>query len=142
MRKIMEMSLVFCLGLGLTAAAVRGDDAEKKAVPPAQGKKEGTIFKVHNSFTSDVALSADGKRLARGAWGLVDVWDVATGKKLHTLKGHTTSVLKVAFSPDGKTLASAATTWGIAEGGPGETILWDLVTGKKRVTLNGYPGLS
>jgi WD40 repeat protein len=96
-----------------------------------------------------VALSADGKLLARGAIdGVVDVWDVATGKKLHKLKGHTASVCRVAFSPDGKTLASAATTWGIwppgAEEarGPGEMKLWDLVTGKERVTLKGHPGLA
>jgi WD40 repeat protein len=34
--------------------------------------------------------------------------DVATGKKQATLKGHTGWVLSVAYSPDGKTLASGS----------------------------------
>src|ERR1700694_5339283 len=99
MRKITSLSLVFCLGLCLTSASARGDDAEKKAALPAEAKQPGAVFKVPPSGTTEVALSADGKLLARGAIdGVVDVWDVATGKKLHRLKGHTASVCKVAFS--------------------------------------------
>ena len=35
------------------------------------------------------------------------VWDTATGQQTLTLKGHAAGVLSVAFSPDGKRLASA-----------------------------------
>ena len=38
------------------------------------------------------------------------VWDAATGQEILTLKGHTGSVKSVAFSPDGKRLASASWT--------------------------------
>ena len=38
----------------------------------------------------------------------VKVWDAQTGQELLTLKGHTHGVHSVAFSPDGKRLASAA----------------------------------
>jgi uncharacterized protein (TIGR03067 family) len=77
---------------------------------PAQGKKPGAIFRVPESYTLDVVLSADGKLLARGAAdNIVDLWDVASDKKLHTLKGHTVPLLKVAFSPDGKTVAWGGT---------------------------------
>src|SRR5436853_191312 len=47
-----------------------------------------------------------------------------------TLKGHTTMVSSVAYSPDGKTLAS---------GSGDKTIkLWDVATGKEQATLKGH----
>ena len=36
------------------------------------------------------------------------MWDLATGQELVALKGHFTVVSSVAFSPDGKTLASGS----------------------------------
>src|SRR5437588_9982596 len=59
---------------------------EKDRPEPEQVKKTGVIFKVPGSGTLDVALTADGKILARAGVDQVDLWDVASGKKLHTLK--------------------------------------------------------
>ena len=57
----------------------------------------------------DVAFSPDGKTLALASFeGTVQLWDVATGKLLKTLKGHSSGVGAVAFSPDGRTLASGS----------------------------------
>jgi WD40 repeat protein len=52
---------------------------------------------------SGLALSADGKRLAVGSTGRIDVWDTATGERVHmfTTKG---VVHQPVFLPDGKTL--------------------------------------
>ena len=85
-----------------------------------------------------VAFSPDGNTLASAADdNFMLFWDVsslhvepavptATGQAaqpvMRTLKGHTRSVIDVAFSPDGKTLASSSADDTI--------ILWDVVTGK------------
>ena len=40
--------------------------------------------------------------------GTIELWDTSTGELLHTLWGHADAVLTLAFSPDGKTLASGS----------------------------------
>ncbi len=54
-----------------------------------------------------VTFSPDGTRLATANNdGTATVWNVATGKELQTLRGHTGRVFSVAFSPDGNRLVS------------------------------------
>ena len=66
-----------------------------------------------------VSFSPDGQTLASGSWDqTVHLWETDTGRHLHTLTGHMSSVDSVAFFPDGNTLAS---------GSRDETVrLWDL----------------
>jgi WD40 repeat protein len=60
----------------------------------------------------------------------IKLWDVATGREVRTLTGHTDWVNSVAFSPDGRLLAS---------GSGDETIkLWDVATGREVRTLTGH----
>jgi uncharacterized caspase-like protein len=58
------------------------------------------------------------------------MWDVASGREIGTLKGHGRAVGKVAFSRDGKMLAT---------GGTDNTIkIWDLAGKRELVTLKGH----
>src|SRR5438552_15161117 len=56
-----------------------------------------------------VAFSPDGKLLAAGDFSnLIKLHDVATGKLVTVLRGHTGGVNSLVFSKDGKRLASGA----------------------------------
>ena len=64
-----------------------------------------------------------------GGDGMVKLWDSATGKELFTLKRKDEGVNSVAFSPDGRLLAS----------GEEHTVkIWDSVTGKELFSLTGH----
>src|SRR5205823_6882041 len=71
------------------------DAAERQATASFDVAKLGEV--------RSVAISPDGKTVAAGVrYGTVKVWDIATRKE-KTLKGHTSDVWGVAFTPDGKT---------------------------------------
>jgi len=50
------------------------------------------------------------------------LWEVATGKSKHTFKRHDQTVTSLAFSPDGRRLASGT--------GNASVVIWELRTGK------------
>jgi WD40 repeat protein len=79
-----------------------------------------------------IALSPDGQSLAQGSRGnSVVLWDLATGKqRAGQLQGHDSPVGDLAFSPDGKLLAS----------GGGETCLWETAAWQGAGILAGRAG--
>jgi WD40 repeat protein/serine/threonine protein kinase len=94
--------------------------------------KDPFEWKAHPSRVSCVAFSPDGRRLASACasygWegqaddGEVKVWDAATGKQILPLRGHSGAIHGVAFSPDGRRLASA---------GQDKTVkVWEAATGR------------
>ena len=83
---------------------------------------------------NNMVFSPDGQTLAStgGIWNdrTIRLWDVNTGKHLHTLIRHTYGVNSMSFSPDGQTLAS---------GSKDETIrLWDTDTGEQLRTFKAH----
>ncbi|MBD2503619.1 WD40 domain-containing protein [Anabaena azotica] len=87
-------------------------------------------FPVHLGMS--VAFSPDGTKLAFGGFDYsVTIWDIATGKPYRTITGHHNWVWWIAFSPDGKTLATASCVERIIK-------LWDIETGECWQTLQGH----
>ena len=98
----------------------------------------------HKHRVYSVAFSPDGKTLASGSDdNTIRLWNVDTGETERILTGHAgefegvdnghsnvEGVKSVAFSPDGKTLASG--------GGDNVIHFWDIGTGKREMTLVGH----
>jgi WD40 repeat protein len=113
-------------------------DAQSGRDRPLQGHNEGEA----EGWVRPVALSPDGRVLAGGMWGgtfSVRLWEVLTGKEIFHLKGHGCSVFAIAWSPDGRVVASGDRRYYHGEEKAVSTVrLWDTVTGKELARFTGY----
>jgi WD40 repeat protein len=95
-------------------------------LPPGARVRMGSPRLRHAGAVGPVVFSPDSKTLATGGWdNAIRLWDTATGKQTRLLLGHRSYLVALAFSPDGKRLASGSAHE------PERLRLWDLSTGKQ-----------
>lgn len=97
----------------------------------AKDAHERSSFAGHAGAPATGALfSADGRRMITvGRDSVAYVWDVATGQKLLTLRGHEHAIRTVAASSEAGLIATA--------GEETRVMLWDASTGKLKRVLGG-----
>jgi len=63
----------------------------------------------HSDFVQDVVISSDGQFALSGSWDRsLRLWELATGKTVHTFQGHTKDVMSVGFSADNRQIVSGS----------------------------------
>jgi WD40 repeat protein len=119
-------------GTRFLAAHDSGDvellDATTRAVIAQFGRLDGSD-RPRSAFSEDGRLMALKNREKE-----VDVWDLESGTRRYTLRGHGSEVLSVAFSADGRWLATGA---GRLEGTISDSLIkvWDAESGAPITTL-------
>jgi WD40 repeat protein len=95
--------------------------------------RSGAEVRRLSSALPPLAVSPDGKRLAAALDPdalVLGVFDLASGDTTATLPGHSEQVDRLAFSPDGKLLATG--------GDDAVVMLWDAASGARRAVFTGH----
>jgi WD40 repeat protein len=86
---------------------------------------------LHQESVNAVAICADGQQVVSASSDkTLKVWDLETGRKIHTLIGHKDIVHAVAVTPDGQCAVSASSDATLK--------VWDLRTGRELSTFKGH----
>ncbi len=103
-----------------------------------ESRKEVAVLSERTEQVVMLALSPDGRTLATGDRdGTIRLRDPETGRVAMTLRGHEWGLSHLAFSPDGRRLASV----GLHTLSPplrGEALLWEIDSGRLLARLEGF----
>jgi WD40 repeat protein len=108
-------------------------------LPRGAIQRLGTIRFHSGAPTNCLAISPDGQTIVSGGMGVIRFWDAATGKPGATLIGHKSHVFSLAFSADGRRLASAGAEHVQSPRDTGKLIIWDVAAKRPLVTVD-HPG--
>ncbi len=112
-----------------------------ESVPPVDTSKLWSrprliqSFVGHSSAVNALTFSPDGEIVVSGGSSndpTLKFWSVATGKEIEKIRAQRTAVMKVAISPDGKTLVTTGEDAGIN--------IWDWQTGEFLFTFFEHSG--
>ncbi len=120
--KMKRLLLIIFLSIAAMLSTSFAQDNTKVGLP------DGAIARLGKGGINLMRFSPDGTRLVVGTDVAVWVYDVLDGKETALFTGHGGQVNALAFSPDGKFLASGGSANPIIQ-------LWDLEIGSKLATL-------
>jgi hypothetical protein len=124
------------VGAGMLALLLRAGPAAWGQVPqPRQ------VEPCPSSVVLGAAFTPDGQYLVlTSADKIIHIYELSKCRRVAQLKGHQYRVWTVAFSPDGRTLASCSGEYATPQQ-PGEIKIWSLPAGKEVAALTGHQGL-
>ncbi len=97
----------------------------------ATGKPAATWKDRHDDIVMCLDFSPDGSHLASGAADkIARVTEVATGRQVNLLEGHTHYVMGIAYRADGRVLATA--------GADGVVTSWNMILGERKKKIEGW----
>lgn len=106
-----------------------GEDSFIRLSDAATGRERVVLGPAFGPPARQFAFARDGKMLA-STGTVLDLWDMRAALEPRPDEGHTDEVTSLAWSPDGKSLATGSVDRTVK--------VWDLATRKPRATLRGH----